>query len=140
MDLKEMLSKVLNTEGEDRAELARKSLARALAELPKFEIPKDNYGTFIIALVKLFVRADRSVTYEDYSFVSDVLNLSISAQEFNEKMNDTSDSALMAWLDNLIDRFSPEGKEAVCTFGLCIMESDDVLTREEQSVFERLLK
>ena len=140
MDLKEMLSKVLNTEGEDRAELARKSLARALAELPKFEIPKDNYGTFIIALVKLFVRADRNVSFEDYSFVSDVLNLSISAQEFNEKMNDTSDSALMAWLDNLIDRFSPEGKEAVCIFGLCIMESDDVLTREEQSVFERLLK
>ena len=140
MELKDLLSKVLYTEGEDRAELARRSLARALEELPKFEVPKDNYGTFIIALVKLFVRADRNVSFEDYSFVSDVLNLSISAQEFTKKMQDTSDSTLMAWLDNLIDRFSPEGKEAVCTFGLCIMESDDVLTREEQSVFDRLLK
>ena len=139
MNLQDLLKTVLYTEGEDRVVLAKKSLDRALQELERFDVPKDAYGLFAISLVKLFVRADRMISFEDYSFISEVLNLQLSMQDFVEKMKDRSDEVRAATLDNVIDRFSPEGKEALCTFGLCVLESDDVLTREEQSLFERLL-
>ena len=140
MSVEELLQKVLYTEGANRVELARKSLNRALEELPRFDIPKDNYGIFIVALIKLFVRADRNVSFEEYSFVREVIPMHLTSQEFIDRMNSTADDGLIIWVDNLIDRFSPEGKEAACTFGLCIMESDDVLTREEYEVFSKLLK
>ena len=140
MDFKELLQRVLYTEGEDRIALAKKSLNRALEELPRFDVPKDNYGVFVLALIKLFVRADRNISYEEFSFVADILNSTIPFNEFLDKMNDRVDDGFVAWADTLIDSFSSEGKEAVCLFGLCIMESDDVLTASEQKLFERLLK
>ena len=139
MKLKEMLQTVLYTEGDDRIALAKRSLNCALEELPKFDVPKDNYGLFVLALIKLFVRADREVSFEEFSFISEVLNLHIPFQDFVKKMDDKLDDAFMGWVDNLINLFSPDGKEAICLFGLCIMESDDVLTASEQQLFERLI-
>ena len=139
MDFQYWLDRVINTEGANRVELARKNLNRVLEELPKFDIPEDAYGLFTVALIKLFIRADRVVSFEDYSFISEVIPMHLSAQEFMERMNDRDDEERESWLDALIDKFSEEGKEAACIFGLCVMESDDVLSREELSVFYRIL-
>ena len=140
MDFQYWLDRVLNTEGANRVELARKNLNRVLEELPKFDIPKDAYGLFVVALIKLFIRSDRVVSFEDYSFIAEVIPMRLTAQEFVDRMNDGFDEDRESWLDSLIDQFSPEGKEAACIFGLCIMESDDVISREEMNVFNRILK
>lgn len=139
MEFKEMLQTVLYTEGEERVALAKQSLNFALEELPRFDVSRDNYGLFVLALIKLFVDADKEVSYEEFSFISEVLNLHIPFSDFVKKMNDKVDDAFMTWVNELIDMFSPDGKEAICLFGLCIMESDDVLSAGEKQLFVRLI-
>lgn len=141
MDITYWLTRVFNTEGPNRVELARKNLNRAMEDLQALDIPKDVNGLFALAVIKMFVRADRAVTFEDYSFVSEVLNRYIGFEEFQRKMrDDNADEDRINWLDDVIDRFSTEGKEALCIFGMCIMQSNDSLSKEEHDLFDRILR
>ena len=139
MDLTELLRKVLYTEGKDRLNLARKSFDVMIKELPRFGIEEENYGAFAVELIKLFVRADKVVEFEEYTFLSELLNFNLTFEAFKKRMTSPQNELFLNIIDDLIDQFSPEGKEAVCTFGLCLLESDDVLTAEEQKLFDRLL-
>lgn len=140
MDFKEMLRKVLYAEGEARTELARNAFEKIKVEATKFGITEENAELFSAALIRLFVQADRTVSIEEYTFLCSVLNFNLSFREFEDVMKQPETDQFVASMDALIDHFSPEAKEAVCLFGLCIMESDDVLGTAEQKLFERLMK
>lgn len=87
------------------------------------------------------MRADRAVTFEDYSFVTEVLNRHMSYEEFQKAMADSGDdNEREEFIDTAIDSLSPEGKEAACIFGMCIMQSNDVLSNDEIKIFNRILR
>lgn len=142
MDLNYWMDRVVNTEGVNRVELARKNLLVVLEEAEKIlEIEKENHGLFTWSLVKLFVRADRVVTFEDYSFVTEVLNRPMSFEEFKKAMADNGDDDEREdFIDMAIDALSKNGKEAACIFGMCIMQSNDSLSSDEMKLFTRILK
>ena len=142
MDLQEMMDRVVHTEGTYRVDLARNNLFIVLDDAEKtLDLTKDNHGLFTWSLVKLFVRADRAVTFEDYSFVTEVLNRPMSFEDFQKAMADSGDDEEREiFIDNAIDALSEAGKEAACIFGMCIMQSNDSLSGEEIKLFTRILK
>ena len=142
MDINYWMDRVVHTEGANRVDLARSTLFIALEDAEEMlGVTKDNYKLFAWSLAKLFVRADRAVTFEDYSFVTEVMNQHMSYEEFQRMMADSGDDdAREDFIDSAIDHLSPEGKEAACIFGMCIMQSNDVLSSDEIKVFNRILR
>ena len=142
MDINYWMDRVVHTEGANRVDLARSNLFIALEDAEEMlGVTKDNYKLFAWSLAKLFVRADRAVTFEDYSFVTEVMNQHMSYEEFQRMMADSGDDdAREDFIDSAIDHLSPEGKEAACIFGMCIMQSNDVLSSDEIKVFNRILR
>ena len=142
MDFNYWMDRVVNTEGANRVDLARKNLLIVLNDAEDIlEITKENHPLFTWSLVKLFVRAVRAVTFEDYSFVTEVLNRPMSFEEFKKAMADAGDDEEREeFIDTAIDALSDKGKEAACIFGLCIMQSNDSLSSDEMKLFARILK
>lgn len=142
MDINYWMDRVVHTEGANRVDLARSNLFIVLEDAEEIlGVTKENYMLFAWSLAKLFVRADRAVTFEDYSFVTEVMNRHMSYEEFQKAMADSGDDdAREDFIDSAIDHLSPEGKEAACIFGMCIMQSNDVLSNDEIKIFNRILK
>ena len=95
---------------------------------------------FIVALLKVAISADRSLTQEEYDLFCDVTGESADPDEFYEITNGGSDPRFIKIVDDEIDHFTEEAKFACCTFVLCFVSSDGKITKDEEKLMIRLFE
>ena len=140
MGLKKMLREVFSTEGEERMAFAKEQFAIVLSEFRRLGLEKENMGAITLEIVRLFVRVDKRTSYEEYSFLSELFGVEMPFDEFRAKMHKKQDEEYREVLESMVKKFSRKGKKAFCYFGLCIIESDEIMDGPEMKLMEHIVK
>lgn len=140
MSLKKMLQEVFATEGAERVEFAKNQFAIVLNEFRKLGLEKENMGAITLEIVRLFVRVDKRTSYEEFTFLSELFGLDLSFDEFRAKMHKAQGDEYRETLESMVKQFSRKGKRAFCLFGLCIIESDEIMDTPERTLIEHIVK
>ena len=140
MDLDEMLELVFSTDGKERIDFARRQYTIISEELKRLGVDEQNRGAMLVEMVKLFVRADKRTSYEEYTFLCELFGIKIPFDEFRRKIHTPHPENFEETMETIVRSFSYEGRVAFCYFGLCLLESDDKMDRAERALIERIIK
>jgi len=140
MKLKKMLQDVFATEGQERVDFAKKHFDVLSKEYARIGVDEQNMGAIVIEVVKLFLRVDERTSYEEYTFLSELLDLNMTYDEFRAKLRFSPIEDYREAAKNMVHGFTHEGKESFCYFGLCLLESDEAMNDDERQLFEDILE
>jgi len=140
MKLKTMLQEIFATEGQERVAFAKKQFDILSNEYARIGVDRQNMGAMVIEVAKLFLRVDERTSYEEYTFLCELLGLEMSYDEFRSmlRLSPIEDHKEVA--KNMVNGFTKEGKLAFCYFGLCLLESDEAMNEDERELFEGILE
>ena len=137
--IKEIMQEVVNLDFNEKVILGKNALSDIISTLKKHDISDDNKASFIFALIKLFVSADKRCSEVERKLVNAIADLDISYDDFYEFTNNGADPKFVEEFDDLIDTLNDEEKNSICIFGLCILSADDTITAAEQQLFLKIL-
>lgn len=101
---------------------------------------EDDINAFIIALIKVGVSADRTLSQEEYDLYCEATGNEISPEHFYHLSNGGADPELIEMVDNYIDNFTLDAKLAACIFILCFISSDGKITNSEKQIMARFFE
>ena len=139
MELDEMLELVFATEGDERLAFTKRQFEKVTEEFKRIGVDAQNQGAIVLEIVKLFLRADQRTSFEEYTFLSELLGLNMSYDAFRSKIRAPQPENYEETIEAIVKGFTYEGRVAVCYFGLCLIESDEIMNPEERTLIEHVV-
>ena len=139
MELDEMLELVFATEGEERLAFTKRQFEKVTEEFKRIGVDAQNRGAIVLEIVKLFLRADQRTSFEEYTFLSELLGLNMSYDAFRSKIRAPQPEDYEETIEAIVKGFTYEGRVAFCYFGLCLIESDETMNPEERALIEHVV-
>lgn len=134
----ELMSQVLNLSVKDRIELGKQTLKDTMTVLSNHGVASNDTAYYIVNLIKLFVSADKICSQEEYDIVRAITEVNFTKERFIKLTKGGYDKEFVNKVYAVIDKLNLDEKKAICLFGLSILASDEMLTKEEQDLFDRL--
>ena len=134
--VKDLLNEAKGWDFEHRAGVCAGALQAMVKELSAND--NDAIRSFIIALLRVAVSADRSCEQGEYDLYRAVIDENISGDDFYELTNGGSNPELIKAVDENIDSFTDDAKFACCTFVLCCLTADRDITSNEEALIQKL--
>ena len=139
MTLDEMILTTIDLNYDQKVTLGRKCVQEISDGLFAIGFSEEMASTRICDCIRLFVSADKKCSQEEYCLVKDIYEFTdMSYDEFFDFSNGGTNPRFITAMDAFIDALDPELKHYICLFGLCLLVSDDKVTREEYALLRRI--
>lgn len=139
MNLDEMILTTIDLNYDQKVALGKKCVEEICNGLFAIGFSEEMASGKICDCIRLFVSADRKCSQEEYCLINDIYEFTdMSYDEFFDFSNGGADPRFIAAMDAFIDALDSELKYYICLFGLCLLVSDDKVTREEYALLKRI--
>ena len=133
-----IMDEILKCSAVDRIKLGKHSLYDTMVILARNGLTIDDSVKFIISLIRLFVNADNVCSDDEYNIIRAITEVDFSKKRFFEITDMYAKEGYVDEIEKIIERLPQAQKMPICVFGLSILASDNVLTKEEQDLFIKL--
>ena len=136
--LNEILQKYVDASYEELLALAIESFDKLM---PVFnEVADDGNGAkFIVPVMCASIAADNRFSTLEYKFIKDLLESSLTYDDFMASVRRYSGEEGQELVDKLFDACGTDMKTELLSFCLCFMAVDETITKEETAFVKRLL-
>ena len=136
--LNEILQKYVDASYEELLALATESFDKLM---PVFnEVADDGNGAkFIVPVMCASIAADNRFSTLEYKFIKDLLESSLTYDDFMASVRRYSGEEGQELVDKLFDACGTDMKTELLSFCLCFMAVDETITKEETAFVKRLL-
>ena len=134
------MEEILKCRTVDRIWLGKHALYDTMVILARNGLTITDSVKFIISLIRLFVTADNVCSDDEYNIIRAITEVDFSKKRFFEITDIYAKEGYVDEIEKVIEKLPSERKKPICLFGLSILASDNVLTREEEDLFIRLSK
>ena len=134
----ELMQKYVDTDRDTLVKLAQSSLVKLM---PVFnEVADDGNGAkFIVPVMCASIAADNRFSTLEYKFIKDLLESSLTYDDFMASVRRYSGEEGQELVDKLFDACGTDMKTELLSFCLCFMAVDETITKEETAFVKRLL-
>lgn len=140
-EVERIMHEVVNLEDAERAKLGRQALERLYRNLRKQDYHKDRIANIVINITRMFVSADKDCAVKEYGFFKEATRLDVSYREFfHATQFGDKEAFVKAMVNNIKEEFDEDTKTAVVLYGIALTASDDTITSDEYSLFQKILE
>ncbi len=132
------MTEILKCSTIDRIGLGKHALYDTMVILARNGLTISDSVKFIISLIRLFVNADNVCSDDEYNIIRAITEVDFSKKRFFEITDIYAKEGYVDEIENIIEKLPSEQKKPICLFGLSILASDNLLTKEEKELFIRL--
>ncbi|MBQ7879748.1 MAG: hypothetical protein IJ317_03765 [Clostridia bacterium] len=136
--LNEILQKYVDSSYEELLAVANDSFMKLM---PVFnEVADDGNGAkFIVPVMCASIAADNRFSTLEYKFIKDLLNSSLTYDDFMASVRLYSGEKGQELVDKLFDACGTDLKTELLSFCLCFMAIDETISKEETAFIKKLL-
>ena len=135
----DIFEEFLSFSHEKRVDMGKAAASEIIKECRAAGAPDSDIVAFLCNITKLFVSVDRSCAQGEYELFVDVTGFELKPQQFFDMTNKGGSADFVSYMLDTISKFSKDGREACCVFGLCICSADGEITDAEKAMIARTL-